>query len=175
MDKQEKEREAIMSVLKKCEILDEIDIVCSEIQLKLSEIKLNEINNSNIPVKIFDIGQLKKEIQNIPNERLIVFQVAGTDNSAWNMLGEFCPRIPLGTVSCITLSHPELHTLNQTENNELLDYIENEIKQCKEYLEKSNDVGKTHRADDPHETISFTRGQLATLCTILSKLNKETK
>jgi hypothetical protein len=56
---------------------------------------------------------------------------------------------------------------------ELDTIIKDLIKQnseCNQYLRANNDVGKTHRKDDPLETISFTRGKSIGLLTGLSKI-----
>lgn len=53
----------------------------------------------------FNVGQLKKLLENLPDERLIVCQVVTPQKGVWNMWGRFCPQVPQGTVACMTFSH----------------------------------------------------------------------
>lgn len=65
-------------------------------------------------VKIDTIGDLRRALEGLPDERPIVSQVVAGDGCVWNMRAEFTPNaLPLwdhgGAV--VTLSHPELKTL----------------------------------------------------------------
>lgn len=42
---------------------------------------------------------------------------------------------------------------------EVRDELNKEIVDCNKYCRERNDLGKTHRKDDPYETISYTRGK----------------
>lgn len=42
---------------------------------------------------------------------------------------------------------------------EVRDGLNKEIVECNKYCRERNDFGGTHRQDDPHETISYTRGK----------------
>lgn len=57
------------------------------------------------------VGELKKLIKNLPNDRLIVPQVVSTDNTAWNCYAKFKDKIHNSNISCLTLYHPQLKTL----------------------------------------------------------------
>lgn len=57
------------------------------------------------------VGALRKVLDGVPDDRLIICQVVAADGRAWNMWGEFCPQAPHGTVAVLTLRHDELKTL----------------------------------------------------------------
>ena len=49
-----------------------------------------------------------------------------------------------------------MDTIKAIDLSNLRDFLTTEIIKCNDYLHEKNDFGKTHRADDPHESISFT-------------------
>ena len=55
---------------------------------------------------------------------------------------------------------------------EVRDGLNKEIVDCNKYLTKQNDFGATHRQDDPHETISYTRGKSIGYICSRDELNK---
>jgi hypothetical protein len=57
------------------------------------------------------VGQLKKILKYLPNDRFIACQVVAKDGKAWNMRGEFCPQVHQGSIACLTFSHDDLKTL----------------------------------------------------------------
>lgn len=65
-------------------------------------------------VNISTVGTLKKALEGLPDDRLIMCQVVAKDGKAWNMWGDFCPQVPQGTISCLTFYHDELETLPQS-------------------------------------------------------------
>ena len=73
-----------------------------------------EGNNANTVLATVNfnlVGQLRKALEGLPDDRLIICQVVATDGKAWNMWGEFCPQVPQGTIACLTFRHDELETL----------------------------------------------------------------
>ena len=52
------------------------------------------------------------------------------------------------------------------------DDLERELRECNKYLNERNDMGQTHRSDDPHETLSFTRGKSIGLVIAIDRINK---
>lgn len=55
---------------------------------------------------------------------------------------------------------------------DLIEGFNEEIIECSDYLIERKDVGKTHREDDPCETISFTRGKMVGLVISRDRLTK---
>jgi len=62
-------------------------------------------------IKFNTVGQLRKALEGVPDDRIIVPQVVAEDGSAWNMWAEFCPQVPQGTIACLQLTHIELKSL----------------------------------------------------------------
>lgn len=58
-----------------------------------------------------NVGELRKALEDLPDDRFIACQVVAKDGKAWNMWGEFCPQVPQGTIACLTFKHDELDTL----------------------------------------------------------------
>lgn len=58
------------------------------------------------------IGQLKEAIKNLPDDREVVCQVVGKDGSAWQIFSKITDRLPRADFAFITLSHPELLSVN---------------------------------------------------------------
>ena len=52
------------------------------------------------------------------------------------------------------------------------DDLNKEIIECNNYTRSRNDFGKTHRVDDPYETISYTRGKSVGYIESRDKINK---
>jgi hypothetical protein len=57
------------------------------------------------------VGELRKALEGVDDNRLIICQVVAKDGKVWNMWGEFCPQIPQGTIACMQFKHDELETL----------------------------------------------------------------
>jgi hypothetical protein len=57
------------------------------------------------------VGQLRRLLEGVPDDRFLACQVVAADGSAWNMGATFTPQVPHGTIAALTLAHPELHTL----------------------------------------------------------------
>lgn len=57
--------------------------------------------------------------------------------------------------SLSTTQHNALYTILC----DIRDKLNKEIIDCNKYLAEKNDLGQNHRPDDPHETISYTRGK----------------
>lgn len=55
---------------------------------------------------------------------------------------------------------------------EVRDGLNKEIVDCNKYCRERNDFGATHRQDDPHEIISFTRGKSIGFICSRDELNK---
>ena len=55
---------------------------------------------------------------------------------------------------------------------EVRDGLNKEIVDCNKYCRERNDFGATHRQDDPHETISYTRGKSIGYICSRDELNK---
>ena len=68
-------------------------------------------------IEFHTVGQLKKALDNLPDDRFIVCQVVSNDGKAWNLWGEFCPQIPNGNMACLTFRHDQLTTLPDVEEN----------------------------------------------------------
>jgi len=62
-------------------------------------------------VNFCKVGELRKALENLPDDRFIACQVVAKDGKAWNMWGEFCPQVPQGTIAALTFRHDELETL----------------------------------------------------------------
>ena len=62
-------------------------------------------------VNFCNVGELRKALEDLPDDRFIACQVVAKDGKAWNMWGEFCPQVPQGTIACLTFKHDELDTL----------------------------------------------------------------
>ena len=62
-------------------------------------------------VNFHQVGQLRKALEGLPDDTFIACQVVAKDGKAWNMWGEFCPKVPQGTIACLTFRHDELETL----------------------------------------------------------------
>lgn len=58
---------------------------------------------------------------------------------------------------------------------EVRDGLNKEINDCNHYCRKRNDFGGTHREDDPHEIISFTRGKSIGFIMSRDKINEAIK
>ena len=71
----------------------------------------NDANRLLATVNFCNVGELRKALENLPDDRFIACQVVAKDGKAWNMWGEFCPQVPQGTISCLTFRHDELETL----------------------------------------------------------------
>ena len=56
----------------------------------------------------FTVGELRKAMEGLSYDQIIVPQVIGQKTGAWNMRAEFTRIVPQGTISAITLSHPDL-------------------------------------------------------------------
>lgn len=69
------------------------------------------IYDDSKPIPFMTAGELKKGLLNVPDDRIIMAQVVGTDNSAWNMRAELYRKVKYGTVGVITLSHKDLTSL----------------------------------------------------------------
>lgn len=57
------------------------------------------------------VGELRKLLEGVPDDRQIIAQVIGKDNGAWNMWPSFTPQVPQGTVACLQMEHDQLVTL----------------------------------------------------------------
>jgi hypothetical protein len=62
-------------------------------------------------IEFHTVGQLRQAIEGIPDDRLLICQVVGEDSGAWSMFASFTPQVQLGTIACLTLSHPQLKKL----------------------------------------------------------------
>ena len=62
---------------------------------------------------IVSVGDLRTLIADHADDKLINWQVAGQDGTAWNM-GADGGLSSFGSAIVISLSHPELHTLSRT-------------------------------------------------------------
>ena len=71
----------------------------------------NCANRMLATVNIHQVGQLRKALEGLPDDTFIACQVVAKDGKAWNMWGEFCPKVPQGTIACLTFRHDELETL----------------------------------------------------------------
>jgi len=71
--------------------------------------------------KICFIGDLKKAIEDLPNDRFIMAQVVGNDGSAWNCEIDFLSVISKNSnVACIILSHKDLTSLKDIKKHDQL-------------------------------------------------------
>jgi hypothetical protein len=69
-------------------------------------------------IQFHTVGQLKKALGDLPDDRLIICQVVSKDGKAWNLWGEFCPQISNSSnMACLTLKHDQLTTLPNVEEN----------------------------------------------------------
>ena len=75
----------------------------------LSE-KLKNMSIS-LPNNFHTVGQLRKLLEDLPDDRFIACQVVAADGKAWNMWGQFCGQVPHETIACLTFAHDELKTL----------------------------------------------------------------
>ena len=77
----------------------------------INEEKGNDVNHVLPTVNFCNVGELRKALEDLPDDRFIACQVVAKDGKAWNMWGEFCPQVPQGTIACLTFKHDELDTL----------------------------------------------------------------
>lgn len=63
------------------------------------------------PIRFATVGELRRALDGVPDERFVACQVIATDGSAWMMWGSFCPQVPQGTIAALTMEHAELKTL----------------------------------------------------------------
>lgn len=64
-----------------------------------------------IAIPFVNVGELRKALEGVPDDRFIACQVVAKDGRTWNMNATFCPRVPHGTIAAITFDHHELKTL----------------------------------------------------------------
>lgn len=64
---------------------------------------------------IITVGDVKKALEGVPDDKLIIGQVVGTEKGAWNLPVEICPKISQGNIAMITLKHHELRELPEIE------------------------------------------------------------
>ena len=64
-------------------------------------------------IRFSTVGQLRKALEGVPDDRPIICQVVAVDHGAWNMYGSFCPEIQHSNMACVALEHPELKTMPQ--------------------------------------------------------------
>lgn len=62
--------------------------------------------------EISNVGQLRKAIEGLPDDRSILFQVVSTNGQAWTLMCEFTayPKY-LKWASVMTMKHPQLTSL----------------------------------------------------------------
>lgn len=59
------------------------------------------------------VGQLRKALEGVPDDRIIMNQVVGFDGTAWNMYAEFCGQVAKeGSIACLTFKHEKLLSVN---------------------------------------------------------------
>lgn len=64
---------------------------------------------------VLRVADLRKALEGLPDERLIVSQVVAMDGTAWNLAAEFCPTAAGGNVAVLSLTHPLLRTMPDPE------------------------------------------------------------
>lgn len=60
------------------------------------------------------LGDLRAAVascEGLPDEKMVVNQVVGSESGAWNMAMDFIPKIRNGTLTCFSMSHPNLKNL----------------------------------------------------------------
>ena len=57
------------------------------------------------------VGQLRALLEGVPDDRVIIPQVVGSESGAWNMIASFTPLIQGGSMATLTLWHPHLDRL----------------------------------------------------------------
>jgi len=60
---------------------------------------------------ILCVGDIRKAIQGLPDDRIVAAQVVAADGTAWSMRAVFVPCVPNGDIALIDLRHPDLKTL----------------------------------------------------------------
>jgi hypothetical protein len=96
------------NILNKLRILSKK--LASDIIDEIEENNLDGNAETNI-TDICTVGTLKKALDSLPNDRFIGCQVVANDGKTWLMRGEFCSKVMLGSIACITLRHDDLKTL----------------------------------------------------------------
>lgn len=66
--------------------------------------------------KFCRVGQLRKALEDLPDDKFIHCQVAAKDGKAWMMWGEFAPRVKDGDIAVLSFRHDELETLPDEEH-----------------------------------------------------------
>ena len=61
-------------------------------------------------VKFSTVGKLRSLLDGLPDDRMIIAQVAAEDGTAWSMFPDFCP-LAGDTFSVICLTHHQLKTM----------------------------------------------------------------
>lgn len=67
--------------------------------------------------EFFTVGQLRKLLEGVPDERHIMCQVVATNGQAWNMIGQFAPKIGNNSSALLQMKHEELTELRWPSHN----------------------------------------------------------
>lgn len=62
-------------------------------------------------IEVYSVGKLRELLADLPADRMVIFQVAATDGTAWSLSGAFCPQVRGGSFAVVTLTHLELTTM----------------------------------------------------------------
>lgn len=65
----------------------------------------------NNTVNVSTVRDLKDAIAALPDDRLVLSQVAATDGTSWSMRCVFIRCVQGGNVAGLSMSHPDLYTL----------------------------------------------------------------
>lgn len=76
------------------------------------------VNNDTTRVFFQTVGELRKAIEGVPDDRLLICQVVGKESGAWNMESSFTAKVPHGTMAVLTLDHPQLQRLDMNTPND---------------------------------------------------------
>ena len=81
------------------------------LKTKYEELGKLLFGESSDTVEFSSVGKLRNALAGLPADRMIACEVVAKDGKAWSMCGEFCPRVPMGTIACLTLRNNKLETL----------------------------------------------------------------
>ncbi len=57
-------------------------------------------------------GSLRKALEEVPDDRMVLCKTKAVDGTVWSMRGELCTKINKEGTACITFTHEDLKTLS---------------------------------------------------------------
>lgn len=73
------------------------------------------IDDDGLATEFRTVGELRVLLEGLPDDRLVLAQVAASDGTAWMLMPSFVRKVTGGTVAALSLSHHRLATLPSME------------------------------------------------------------